>query len=104
MKTEQISKIEEVIDTALETANRPASAAGVVFQRMGGNLETRIPPKIIVRSEQPLTHDEASRVAEALELEGFTWEIAGATPNPIEVSENVIRRSKSVPRVKRGAK
>lgn len=104
MKTEQVSKIEEVIDTALADANKPITAVGIVARHFGANIEKRKAPKIFVRSELPLTHDEAARVAEALEAEGFEWEIAGATLNPVEVSDNVVRRSKSVPRIKRGAK
>lgn len=103
MTINEESRIEQAIDSALDQANKPTTVVGLLQNLFASGVEKRIPPKVKVVAEAPLTSDEAARVAEALEAEGFCWEIEGAKVNPMEVTDNVTRRSKSVPRIKRGA-
>ncbi|QXO09580.1 hypothetical protein pEaSNUABM11_00156 [Erwinia phage pEa_SNUABM_11] len=84
----------------MTTENKTTSS--VLRNFFSDGSEPRVPPKLTVTSDTPLTTDEAARVAEALEADGFSWVIEGATVDPIGVSDNVARRSKSTPRVKRG--
>jgi hypothetical protein len=86
----------------MKTENKPTTTVGAIQNLFTGSASRPTAPTITVTSSKPLTLDEAARIAEALETEGFPWVIEGADVDPIFVTDNVERRSRAVPRVKRG--